>query len=139
MLSSTRVLEYLENCGADLLYGKISGLPACAVYSLLAPTTNVLEYLFRKEYLTSEDVSSLLFALAKSRASCMEVFGEFLIERGADLNEINGDGDALLHVAVMHSNLAFLEFALSHGAKRDQKNASGLTALSVLARSPFHF
>ena len=134
MLSSTQILEYLENCGADLLHGEIEGLPACAMYSLLAPNTNVLEYLFRKEYLTSQHISPLLFALAKSRASSEEVFGEFLIQKGADINEMNSDGDGLLHIAVMHNNLAFLAFALSHGAKRDQKNASGLTALSVRVR-----
>lgn len=132
MLSSTRILEYLQNCGADLLHGDIEGLPACAMYSLLAPNTKVLEYLLRKEFLKAEHISPLLFALAKSRASSAAIFGEFLIEKGADINVMSSTGDGLLHTAVMHSNLSFLEFALSHGAKRDQKNASGLTALSVL-------
>jgi ankyrin repeat protein len=54
---------------------------------------------------------------------------EFLLERGADLRDQAGTGEAALHWAVVACNLPMVRLLLKHGAPLEELNAYGGTAL----------
>ena len=77
--------------------------------------------------------------LAKSRMSRVDQFAELLLQEGADLNVLDSNGDSLLHIAVAHNNVSFLEYMIAYKMKPEVRNASGLTAYEVVALCPVNF
>ena len=54
---------------------------------------------------------------------------KFLIEKGADLNIVGGDGGTPINWAVNHDNVDMIKFLINHGAKLNIKNQWGMTEL----------
>jgi uncharacterized protein len=54
-----------------------------------------------------------------------------LIEAGADVNAVNGAGDAALHAVAQTGDTAMIQILADHGAKLDVKNRAGLTPLDL--------
>ncbi|XP_043480600.1 uncharacterized protein LOC122510197 [Leptopilina heterotoma] len=58
---------------------------------------------------------------------------EFLLQRGADINEKYKDGSSLLHCATKYADIKLLEFLLKHGADIHAKDNNGKTALQYVS------
>ena len=57
---------------------------------------------------------------------------KFLIEHGADLNELQQDGYSLLHQSILHGNDTILRFLLKNGADPNQKMGNGKTVAATM-------
>ena len=71
--------------------------------------------------LNSETCFSLLLELADIL--------EYLHSQGADIDQVDDDGDAPLHQAAKHGHLDIIEYLLGQGANIDQVNGDGDTPL----------
>nr|MBX2886412.1 ankyrin repeat domain-containing protein [Granulosicoccus sp.] len=60
---------------------------------------------------------------------------KFLIERGADVNVANINGDTALIDAAYFGRNENLELLLENGAKPEMKNKQGLTAMDVAKKN----
>ncbi len=60
---------------------------------------------------------------------------KLLIDKGADVNICNGDGDTPLHLAVLRRNVEMVDCLLKHGARLDIKNKKGETPLDQLKKT----
>jgi len=54
---------------------------------------------------------------------------DYLIQKGADINAVNNNGDTVIHFATIRGNLAVVMYACEHGGDIDQKNKVGNCAI----------
>lgn len=54
---------------------------------------------------------------------------DYLIQKGADINAVNNNGDTVIHFATIRGNLAIVKYAYEHGGDIDQKNKVGNCAI----------
>jgi ankyrin repeat protein len=59
---------------------------------------------------------------------------EYLIKKGANINEKNFNQDSLLHVAIRKSNVDIIEILLKNGIKHNLLDRNGESALHLAAR-----
>ena len=60
---------------------------------------------------------------------------QLLIEKGANINEKNKDGQTLLHLAAENGRFEIVQLLIEKGANLTEKTNKGQTALGVLKRS----
>jgi len=53
------------------------------------------------------------------------------LERGADINAGNDNGQTALHIAAAQRDASFIRFLVAHGARLDVKDKQGHTPLDV--------
>jgi hypothetical protein len=58
-----------------------------------------------------------------------------MVDRGADLNRLDGYGMTPLHVATKQGDLGMMRLLLSHGADSSRRNRQGATALDFAAQA----
>ena len=75
---------------------------------------------------------SLLDAAVDSYSDCNQ-FIALLLQKGADVNQVDSDGFTPLHHAIARSNTALVELLLKHGADVHAVNKHGQTALHLAA------
>ena len=63
---------------------------------------------------------------------------EFLIEKGAHLNEINSQGTTALHYAAYHNRIDIAWILLSEGANPDIQSKTGTTPMMIAASQCYH-
>jgi ankyrin repeat protein len=64
--------------------------------------------------------------------ACMRAhwdIGEYLIEKGADLNVVGGDGGTQINWAVHHDNVSIVRILIEKGARLNIRNRWGMTEL----------
>lgn len=76
------------------------------------------------------DPSALVLALDNGH---FEIF-KFLVERGADLEVVDGDVETALHAAAVYHAPAAAELLVNHGANLESLNEDGETPLHVACR-----
>lgn len=79
-----------------------------------------------------DDMQALLFDLAEEQALDRDSI-ELLTAHGADLNVLDPEGRAPLHLAVAAGNLKLAKLLISAGAKVNLEDSSGRTALDIAA------
>lgn len=77
-------------------------------------------------YRTEEGVTMLMMATAKGHKS----IAEFLIDRGVNVNSVNGTKQNALHYAVIHNQPEMVDFLIANGAQIKQ-NLHGITSLMM--------
>ena len=58
---------------------------------------------------------------------------ELALDRGEDIDALNGNGNGALHTAIYAGNHHVIEFLLSRGARLDTENSDGKTASEILS------
>jgi ankyrin repeat protein len=61
----------------------------------------------------------------------------YLLDQGADIHAVKGDGNAVIHIAAREGHLGTLKLLLSHGADPTRRNKWGILP-SLLARQQGH-
>ena len=56
------------------------------------------------------------------------------VDLGADVNQVNAEGDTALHVAAENEHTTVVQFLVESGAEINAKNGIGLTPLGALLR-----
>ncbi len=79
----------------------------------------------------SEDINDKLFAAASK--GDLKAAGQAL-EKGAEVNSKQVDGNTALHAAAVESKYEMMKFLLEKGARVDSKNDEGQTPLMVVAK-----
>ena len=75
-------------------------------------------------------------ALSRGRESDVLRTLELLLERGADVNAANQQGDTALHGATLRGSTAIIQFLADRGANLRAKNVKGQTALDIAMGVP---
>lgn len=59
---------------------------------------------------------------------------KLLVEKGADVNAVNADGNTPLHYAVRYGNERMVQYLKKNGARMDIKNKEGLSPAQIEAK-----
>lgn len=135
LLPSTHYLSYLLDKGGNISYSQVFDLPSSFFYSLLAPTSLPCSFLLQT---TSIDLfqlnkkQPLLHLLAKiHKFTGVEAIASCLIQNGIDINQLNTNGESVLHTCVQYNNIFLLTYLINNGAKTDILNNQHKTAYQV--------
>ncbi len=61
---------------------------------------------------------------------------QLLLDRGANINAANQNGDTALHGATLRGSTAIIQFLVDHGANLNAKNSKGWTPLDIAMGQP---
>lgn len=113
----------------------ICGIPAYLFYSLLAPTSAVLDYLLVREgtiAIQGDKHRSLLHILASmNKRSNNEHIILSLLMKGLSINLQDDDGNTPLHLCCLYGNYTLLPLLIMKGASLTLVNKNNETPMDV--------
>jgi ankyrin repeat protein len=121
------IAETLLDHGADANVRDDAGTTALEV-ALAHGKTQVAQVIVKAG--ASDEPQDLLFGLARAGISDRDSL-KFLVDRGADVNLKDKNGDAPLHIAVRNDHLQLTKRLLDQGADVNLPGAEGRTPLEI--------
>lgn len=124
------VVKYLITNGADVKAKTRNGRsPLLLAYE--NDNFDVAEHLIEKG---AHDVSTKDWSLQGALEKCHLNLVNYLIEKGADVNKKDNDGNTPLHCAAKKGNIEVVKYLIGKGARVDIKNGWGETSLHIAAQ-----
>jgi ankyrin repeat protein len=120
--------ELLDH-GADPNAENLAGATPLRV-ALGEGKTQVAQVLTKKG--AADDPQELLFDLVHDGVTDRDSL-RFLVDRGADVNVSDADGDAVLHIAVRNNQLLLVKRLIDEGADVNLPDGQGRTPLEIAA------
>ena len=128
------MIEYLLHNGCKLPSTLLCGIPAPLFFSMLAPTSLVLEFLLSREALIprGEKNRSLLHVLATmNKLSNNEEIILALLEKGVSIDGVDEDGNSPLHLCSLYGNTHMISLLIMKGASITLRNKKDETPMDV--------
>jgi len=121
------IAEMLLDQGADPNSRNLAGSTPLRT-ALEQGKTQVAQVLTRKG--AADEVQDLLFTLVREGVSSRDSL-QFLLERGARIDDRDPQGDAALHIAVRRNQLLLVKRLLDQGADVNLTDGAGRTPLAI--------
>lgn len=129
-IGNEKIVKALLGCEADILLESAEGLNSFD-YACLSGNLECIKLLYNSSInlnsFNDGDVSPLILASAKNMPNVVK----FLIEKGAEVDLADSNGDTALMYAIYNDSIAVAKVLMKSGANPNISNKNGETPLSL--------